>query len=108
MNLHRTIVLTAPGTYDYGGTMHHWQGGGGCSVISDPTPALEIRSDEVIVRNFGVRGAKTGIYIADKPDGSPLQGVKVENVEIKACYQTIRMPTSSVGLEVKDSILVVE
>ena len=86
--------------------MHDWQGGGGCSVLSDPTPALEIRSDEVIVKNFGVKGAKTGIFIADKADGSPVQGVKIENVEIRACYQTIRHPVSSVGMVVKDSILV--
>ena len=104
VNLHETITITKPGVYDYKGTMHIWKGDGGCHIFSDPLPSLTIDADNVTVKNFGVRSAKTGIYVTDKEDGRPRSGVKIENIEVRACYKALALPLSFNSFLIKDSI----
>lgn len=104
-NLHQTIVLKTPGTYDYEGVMHHWKGDGLCNFLGTTYAAIEVRSNGVIIKNFGVTGSPVGIAIMDNEDGSPVKGVSVENSEIKSCHKPILLPRKSVGLLIKESIL---
>jgi hypothetical protein len=107
-NLHQTIVITKPGVYDYGKTMHIWQGGGYCSILGATYAVMEIHADNVTVRNFGYKDAKSGIVVFDKEDGSPRQNVTLENIEGRACHQSLKIPGRSINFKVSDSIFVVE
>ncbi len=107
-NLHQTIVITKPGVYDYEGTMHVWKGGGFCNVVGASYPVMEIRSNNVTVKNFGFKDAKTGIRVLDTKDGSARENVTIKNVEGYACYSSIEIPGRSKNLRVEESIFMVE
>lgn len=107
-NLHQTIVIRKEGVYDYKGTMHIWKGGGYCSIIGAQHPVMEIHADNVTIKNFGFKEAKSGIVIFDKEDGSTRDNVKLENIEGRSCYETLRVPGRSKNLELRNSIFVVE
>lgn len=103
-NLHQTIVIQKPGVYDYGGVMHIWKGGGYCSIIGAAYPVMEIHSDNVTVRNFGFKEAMSGIQVFDKENGEPRKSVYLENIEGRACYQALSLPSNSQNILVKDSL----
>jgi hypothetical protein len=107
-NLHRTIVITKPGVYDYEKTMHIWQGGGYCSILGASYPVMEIHADNVTIKNFGFKEAKSGIVVFDKEDGSPRENVTLENIEGRACHESLRIPGRSTNLRILDSIFLVE
>lgn len=52
-----TLVITAPGTYDFSGILHVWKGtAGGCAQKENGPQILRIESDNVVVKNFAFRG----------------------------------------------------
>lgn len=62
-----TIVITAPGTYDFAGILHIWKGpAGGCEQKENGPQILRIEADNVVIKNFAFRG--------DGKDGSSTLG----------------------------------
>lgn len=102
-NLHRTIVISKPGTYDYEGTMHIWKGEGGCSVWGAEHPAMEIRSSNVTVKNFGVKDAKAGIIIKMDSQKVP-ENVTLQNLEVRSCLRPLGLPQESKNINIVDSL----
>lgn len=62
-----TIVISAPGSYDFAGLLHVWKGpAGGCEQKENGPQILRIEADNVVVKNFAFRG--------DGKDGSSTLG----------------------------------
>lgn len=94
-------MITEPGVYDYEGTVHIWKGEGGCDFLSKNNVAImEIQADNVVVKNFGFKGAIYGIRISDF--GEVRKNVTLENVEGDACFAGLSLPKNYSNLRLHD------
>jgi hypothetical protein len=65
---------------------------------------MEIRSNNVTIKNFGVKDAKTGIVIAEGEDRIA-ETITLENLEVHSCLRALEIPERSQNLRIVDSIL---
>lgn len=103
-NLHQTIVIEKAGEYDYAGTMHRWRGSGSCGFLGAEYPVMEIRADNVIVKNFGFKDATSGIVITDKEGDSPRENIRIINSEGYSCTKALRLPLNHKNIAIENSI----
>lgn len=103
-NLHKTIVIEKAGEYDYEGTMHRWRGEGSCGFLGAEYPVMEIRADNVIVKNFGFKDGTAGIVITDKEGDSQRENVRIINSEGYSCTKALRLPANHKNILIENSI----
>jgi len=84
----KTIRIVKPGVYDYGKTTHLWKGG--------DKPVMVIQATDVIVKNYGFRGASEGIVIRSR------RNVTLLNVEGSAEDDPLILPETFNGLNLID------
>lgn len=106
----RTIVIDAPGVYDYEGVLHEWTGPGDCNQTENQPYVLRIAASNVTLRNFAYRNAPDGIHIGTSSrgqghsDGSPIHGIVLENVTGWACEDALTTQYGVQDVTIRDSL----
>ncbi len=90
----QTIKITKPGEYDYKNVLHLWTGKGKCNQDEGQPPILDVRADNVTIKNFAYKNAPDGIHLQGK-------NIVVDGATGWACEDalTVKYPSSNVTIK---------
>jgi len=108
-NVTSTIVLSKPGTYDFGNVLHVWKGKGSCNQKENQPYILRIAASDVTIKNFAYMNAPDGIHIGTANDGqghssgSPISNITLQNVTGWACEDALTTQYGVKDVKIIDS-----
>jgi hypothetical protein len=105
-----TIVLRAPGVYDFANVMHRWSGSGRCIQLENQPPILHIAGSNITVRNFAYINAPDGIHIGAAVGAGQgynpqprIENIVLDNVSGYACEDALTTQHNTWNISILNS-----